>query len=87
MAMAQESSNEIWSELDTFVNLNGHARLLFLSAGTRTEEQGYSDGALGMYLDLFTSPVFKIRMERTARRADVARNKFLQLRIGVDAGE
>ena len=31
---------------------------------------------------IFTSPVLKSRLERTAHRADVARNKFLQLRIG-----
>jgi hypothetical protein len=82
IGMAQESSNEVWPELDTFVNLNEHSRLFLLSSGTRTEEQGYSDGALGVHLDLFASPLFKIRLERTARRADVARNKFLQLRIG-----
>jgi hypothetical protein len=82
MAMAQETSNEVWPELDTFVKLNENARLFLLSSGTRTEEQGYSDGALGVHLDLFTSPLFKIRLERTARRADVARNKFLQFRIG-----
>ena len=80
--MAQGTSNEIWPELDTFVNLNGHSRLFLLSSGTRTKEQGYSDGALGVHLDLFTSPLFKVRLERTARRADVARNKFLQFRIG-----
>ena len=33
-------------------------------------------------MDIFTSPLFKSRLERTARRAEVARNKFLQLRIG-----
>jgi len=82
MAMAQESSNEIWPEIDTFVKLNEHSRVFLLSSGTRTKEQGYSDGTLGVHLDLFTSPVFKSRLARTARRADVARNKFLQLRIG-----
>jgi hypothetical protein len=82
MATAQESSNEIWPELDTFVKLNEHARLFLLSSGTRTKEQGYSDGALGMHLDLFASPLFKKRLERTAQRADVARNKLLQFRIG-----
>jgi len=82
MATAQETSNEIWPELNTFVKLNEHARLFLLGSGTRTKEQGYSDGALGVHLDLFTSPLFKIRLERTAQRADVARSKFLQFRIG-----
>ena len=82
MATAQETSNEIWPELNTFVKLNEHARLFLLGSGTRTKEQGYSDGTLGVHVDLFTSPLFKVRLERTAQRADVARNKFLQFRIG-----
>lgn len=82
MAMAQNTSTEIWPELDTYINLNDHSRVFLLTSGTRTEEQGYSDGSLGVHLDLFTTPIFKIRLQRSARRADVARNKLLQLRIG-----
>ena len=82
MATAQQSSNEIRPEVDTFVKLNEQTRLFLLGSGTRTKEQGYSDGTLGVHLDLFTSPLFKTRLERTAQRADVARKKFLQFRIG-----
>ena len=81
-ATAQETSNEVWPELDVFVKLGENSRLFLLGSGTRIKEQGNSDGSLGVYLDLFTSPIFKSRLERTARRADIARNKFLQVRIG-----
>ena len=78
----EETAYETWPEVDAFVKLGENSRLFFLCAGTKVKEQGYSDGALGAHVDIFTSPVFKSRLERTAHRADVARNKFLQLRIG-----
>lgn len=81
-AMAQETSNEFWPELDVFVKLSENSRLFLLASGTHIKEQGNSDGSVGVHLDLFTSPIFKKRLELTARRADVARNKFLQIRIG-----
>jgi hypothetical protein len=81
-AMAQQTSNEVWPEVDASVKLGENSRLFLLTSGTRIREQGYSDGSFGVHLDVFTSPIFKKRMERTVRRADVARNKFLQVRIG-----
>lgn len=81
-ARAQDTSYETWPELDAFVNLNGSSRLFFLAAGTRIKEQGNTDGSLGAHIDFFTSPFFRNRLDRTARRADVARNKFLQFRFG-----
>ena len=77
-AAQEETAYETWPEVDAFVKLNENSRLFFLGAGTKVKEQGYSDGALGVHLDIFTSPVLKSRLERTAHRADVARNKFLQ---------
>ena len=81
-AAQEETAYETWPEIDAFVKLGENSRLFFLGAGTKVKEQGYSDGALGVHVDLFTSPILKSRLERTARRADVARHKFLQLRIG-----
>jgi hypothetical protein len=81
-AMAQDASNEFWPEIDTFVKLNENSRLFFLSSVTRVKEQGYSDGGLGVHLDVFANPLLRTRMERATRRADIARHKFIQLRIG-----
>jgi len=80
--LAQEAQNELWPELNVFVKLSENSRLYLLASGTRVEEQGNSDGQLGVHLDFFTTPILKNRMERTARRIDVAKNKFLQIRIG-----
>ncbi|HYI93872.1 MAG TPA: DUF2490 domain-containing protein [Bryobacteraceae bacterium] len=81
-AAQEETAYETWPEVNAFVKLSENSRLFFLGAGTKVKEQGYSDGALGVHVDIFTSPVLKSRLERTAHRADVARNKFVQLRIG-----
>lgn len=81
-AAAQETGSEAWPEFDVFVKLTESSRLFVLASGTRVKEQTYSDGSLGVHLDVFTSPLFKSRLERTARRADAARNKFLQFRLG-----
>ena len=81
-APAQDAADELWPELNVFVKLSENSRLYILASGTRVKEQGNSDGQLGVHLDLFTTPVLKKRMERVARRTDVARNKFLHLRIG-----
>jgi hypothetical protein len=81
-ALGHEAPNEFWPELNVFVKLSENSRLYLLGSGTRVEDQGNSDGQLGVHLDIFTSPILKSRMERTARRADVARNKFLQIRLG-----
>lgn len=81
-AAQEETAYETWPEVDAFVKLDDNARLFFLFSGTKVKEQGYSDGALGVHVDIFASPLLKSRLERTARRADVARNKFLQVRIG-----
>ena len=70
--MAQETQNQVWPEGDIFVNLNENSRLLFLVSGNRIEDGGSSKGTLEVHLDLFTSPLFKKRMEIAAKRADIA---------------
>jgi len=81
-AEAEDTANEFWPEFDAFVKLGENTRLFFFGAGTKVKEQGYSDGSLGAHIDIFTSALLKSRFERTRQRADVARNKFLQFRIG-----
>jgi hypothetical protein len=72
--------DQFWPETDVFVKLNDYSRLFFLWSGTRTEESGYTDGQAGAHLDLFVPPFwFK---DRVAKHPDVAKNKFLTIRIG-----
>jgi len=81
-ALAQQTENQFWPEADVFVKLSENSRLFLLVSGTRIEEQGNSDGTMGVHVDFFASPLLKKRMDLAAKRADVARNKFLQIRIG-----
>jgi hypothetical protein len=80
--MAQQTENQLWPETDVFVKLGENTRLFLLGSGTRIEEQGNTDGTVGAHVDFFTSPLFKKRMDLTAKRADVSRNRFLHIRIG-----
>jgi hypothetical protein len=76
----QKKIDQFWPETDVFVNLNGSSRLFFLWAGTRTEEAGYTDGQAGVHIDFFLPPfLFK---DRAARHPDIAKNKFLTVRVG-----
>jgi hypothetical protein len=72
--------DQFWPETDFFVKLNDSSRLFFLWAGTRTEEGGYTDGQAGAHIDLFLPPFFF--QERVSHHPDIARNKFLTVRLG-----
>lgn len=72
--------DEFWPETDLFVKLNDSSRLFLLWAGTRTQEGGYTDGQAGAHIDFFLPPfLFK---DRVSKHPDVAKNKFLTLRLG-----
>jgi hypothetical protein len=71
--------DQIWPETDIFVGTGEHSRLFFLIAGTRTKQDGYTDGQLGAHLDFFVAP---LRKSRATRRPDIAREKFLMIRTG-----
>jgi hypothetical protein len=71
--------DQLWPETDVFVGTGQHSRLFFLVAGTRTKPDGYSDGQLGVHMDFYLAP---LRKSRAARRPDIARDKFLMVRVG-----
>jgi Protein of unknown function (DUF2490) len=71
--------DQLWPEVNAFLKLNDNSRLFFLYAGTRVQQGGYSDGQLGAHVDLFLAPISKIRLQR---HPDVARNRFLSIRLG-----
>jgi hypothetical protein len=71
--------DQLWPELDIFVNTSQHSRLFFLGAGTRVRQGGYTDGQLGAHLDLYFGPVFKHRAEK---QPDEARTRLLSVRLG-----
>jgi hypothetical protein len=71
--------DQLWPDGNAFLKLNDNRRLFFLYAGTRVQQGGYSDGQLGAHVDLFLAPITKIRVQR---HPDVARNRFLSIRLG-----
>jgi hypothetical protein len=77
---AQETENQFWPEIDTFVKLSGETRLFFIYSATRPSDVStYSDGQVGGYLDFYTFPVLGARVRR---HADDARSKSLMIRAG-----
>jgi len=72
--------DQLWPETNVYVKLNDSSRLFFLVAGTRTKAEGYTDGQLGAHVDLFARPFFF--KNRYSRHPDIARNKFLMVRLG-----
>jgi hypothetical protein len=72
--------DQFWPETDIYVSLGENTRLFGLLAGTRTKADGYTDGQVGIHIDWFTPPLFN--QKRMERRADIAKNRFVQLRLG-----
>ena len=71
--------DQTWPELNVYWKLNDDSRLFFLYAGTRVQAGAYSDGQLGAHVDLFLRPLIKKRAER---HPDIAKNRFLSIRLG-----
>jgi hypothetical protein len=74
-----DSANEIWPEIDVFVNLNRNSRLFFIYSGTKQENLGaYADGQTGVYFDHWALRAFRpVRVQ-----ADASRSKLLLVRAG-----
>jgi uncharacterized protein DUF2490 len=78
-SQALEVFDQLWPELNIFVNTSQQSRLFFLAAGTRVRPDGYTDGQLGVHLDMYFGPLFKYRVER---QPDAARTRLLTVRLG-----
>ena len=71
--------DQLWPETNVYVTTSQHSRLFLLAASTRTRQEGYTDGQLGVHLDFYFAPIFDARAER---HPDLARHKFLMVRAG-----
>lgn len=76
---AVERFEQFWPEANLFLRTSENSRLFLLAAGTRTRQDGYTDGELGVHMDFYSAPLFKARAKR---HPDVARDRFLQFRVG-----
>ncbi len=79
-AAAQETEQQFWPEIKTFVTLSGKTRLYFDYSATRTDNlRTYSDGQLGAYLDFY---VWRLFRSHAQRHLDEARSKTIMIRAG-----
>jgi hypothetical protein len=77
---AQETANQLWPEIKTFVTISGKTRLYFDYAATRTDNLAtFSDGMFGTYLDFYFLRLIRSRAEP---RVDIARSKTILIRAG-----
>jgi hypothetical protein len=79
-AKASDFFDHFWPETDVYVKLSENTRLFGLLAGTKTQAGGYTDGQLGIHGDWFTPAI--LNRKRMERLPDIAKNKFLQIRLG-----
>ena len=81
-ALAGDTAEEFWPELNAFVNLDDTTRLFFLASWTRNSETPEVDGQLGAHLDVTLRPLIR----RSLRDADWARERYLFVRVGYVLG-
>jgi Protein of unknown function (DUF2490) len=80
--LAQDSTKnqkQIWPELELYYKINSRFRIYSQISGTRLNSS-YTDGALGAYLDYFSFPWRKMRMDKQLN--DTSRGYYLWFRMG-----
>ena len=66
-------------EANVLVRTGENNSLFFLAAGTRTKQEGCSDGQFGAHMNFYFAPLIK---GRAKRHPDVACREFLMFRAG-----
>lgn len=72
-------AQEVWPSIDAYYKLNDHLRLYSTMAGTKKDSSNYTDGSLGLFLDVFTFPVLSKRRETHLEELP---GKYFRLRAG-----
>ena len=78
-AVAQNTRDEFWPEIDGYVNLNSATRLYFLANFNSDKETRQWQADLGAHIDFALKPV--LRRELRSHQ-DVFRKRFLSFRAG-----
>jgi len=76
---AQDLLDELWPEAKVYIKTGQTSRIYLQAAGTHNREDGYTDGALGAYVDFFFKPLMQARQQRNP---DVSRGKMVMIRAG-----
>lgn len=72
-------AQEVWPSVDVYYRFNDRLRLYTTVSGTKKDSSNYSDGALGIFLDVFAFPVIAQRRESHIEELP---GKYLRLRLG-----
>jgi hypothetical protein len=77
-----DTVQQVWPELDTYVNLNSHTRLFFVAKLTREEQAGKS-GEFGANIDFYLKPFWKLS-RFAGFQLDESKSRPLLLRTGYE---
>ena len=71
--------DQFWPEAKVYIKTGETSRIFLQAAGTRTREDGYTDGQLGAHMDFYFKPLLQARGQRNP---DVSRSKMVMIRAG-----
>jgi hypothetical protein len=79
-AHAQDDSrDEFWPEVDAFVGLGDHTRMMFMASSDRSKEDDYREATVGVLVDYFAKPFARSWLKQ---RPDVEKQHYLTFRGG-----
>jgi len=77
-AQAGDTRVEFVPEANAYLKLSDHARLFLLGSLTQGLSEPFTDGEVGVHLDLTLTPILRRRLAN----ADWERDRYLWVRIG-----
>ncbi len=77
-ARSQDTVNEFWPEVDTYVTLSPKYRLFFMASKSVDQDSGQERWQFGPNLDITLKPILRMKF----RTLDPEKRKYLTFRIG-----
>jgi hypothetical protein len=77
-ARSQDTVNEFWPELDTYVTLSPKYRLFFMASKSVDQDSGQERWQFGPNLDITLKPILRMKFQTL----DPEKRKYLTMRIG-----
>lgn len=72
-------AQEVWPSVDVYYRFNERLRLYSTVSGTKKDSSNYTDGAVGVFLDVFA---FSVISQRREAHVEELPGKYLRLRVG-----
>lgn len=79
MAQLARKTQEVWPSIDVYYRINDKLRIYATASGTKKDSSNYTDGSLGIFLDIFAFPVLA---KRRANHLEELPGTYLRLRAG-----